>query len=142
MKTMRLIALVMLAMTVTGCQNVRNALFPGDKKQGVQDPGSICRATPGHAIRDVTFPLATRLTDNTEVFTGETNGEDGVTESVTLCKRNTANELVDCQTAGGTGTLADGTLVEFAPASITIKLAVTNGYARADVLVEYTCHGG
>jgi hypothetical protein len=80
------------------------------------------------------------LNDNV-TSTGEINGQDGVTESVQLCKRDAGGNLVGCQMAGSTGVLSDGTTIEFTPGNIEVKLAVTNGYAHEIVTVNYSCHG-
>jgi hypothetical protein len=142
----RKVSILICALMMTGCQNVRHALFPGDPPKPGTDPATVCRSPSGTAIRDVTWPLEPLvgqgpLTDNTSVLTGETNGEDGVTEVVTLCKRDLSGNLVNCQDVTGTGVLSDGTMIEFAHNTVEVKLAQSNGWANLKVFITWTCHG-
>lgn len=143
----KILGLMALAL-LTGCSK------DGPVQMGVTPHPSQntapCRATPVHNTRyahppvcpggdtrcDANRPFIT-LTDDKVIFTGETNGQEGATETVILCKPG----LVTCVTAGGTGMLPDGTMVEYSAEQIEIKGAITNGYEQAEVRIEYSCHG-
>lgn len=139
----RKIAVLMLLLMSTGCQNVRKSLFPtdADNKGTHTDPSSVCRASAIAFIWDATYTNGHQLSDDVKQMTGETNGEDGATESVTLCKRDISNNLVGCQTVNNTGMLSDGTMIEYSAGNIEVKLAASNGYAQVKMTINYTCHG-
>lgn len=131
MKLLKVGTLLMLAVLVTGCS----------KKHPHTNPADVCRSPKTTNWRDVSEPVGSpaKLTDNVEITTGEVNGEDGVTITGKLWKRDGSGNLVSEQTFTDTGSV-DGVTVIYAPNTVTVQLAVTRGYARLEVYVFYTCH--
>lgn len=137
---MKKITLLLAALSLTGCQNVRHALFPGDPgKPGVQDPSGICRATPSRGYQ---------LVDSNSLVIpmGEINGQDGVSETVFLCHEN-VNQRPPFDDVSGcpysftqNGVSPDGVMVEFDGLNINVKLALVAGYSNIKIRQDFTCH--
>src|SRR6185295_15223827 len=98
----RIAAILALGFLSTGCQNVRHTLFPGTPDKPGTDAASVCRATPTWSMRDFANTALVPNADNIDIFTGETTGQDGVTETAYVCP----TPLVPFQTFDVTGCIS------------------------------------
>ncbi len=153
MNCLRLVAVAVLGLSLTGCSKFKDSLFPGTKDKTGTNPASICRATPGYTYGKQTLNTPVRpYDDDIDILTGETQDEDGIHMTVTICKQDIfcTNSVAFCgdEAAAGcvtmtdTASTVDGALVEFASSHVYLRLLPSKGYTIYRLRTDSSCHGG
>lgn len=137
----------LLTWPLVGCNQMRKTMFPdsADTRTPQANTAGICRATPIWVKQEI-------KTDDVDLFTGQTSGEDGVNEVAYACKCLAGENIVACESRlavpdatcpsfASSGAASDGTMAIFSTGHVHIQLGKTNGYSISYVREDFSCHG-